>query len=92
MQDFHYNFPIKVLLVLWETWNVNTDSFMYIIIAESLSLNQSYTRNKMSRIQTKDKSTRIYKSNKMPLSCYNDKNFILENEYSDSFHFQKSYR
>ena len=47
---------------------------------------------KMKRIQSKYHNTGSYGINKIPLSSYSEKNYILKHGYSRLSHFHKSTR
>ena len=44
----------------------------------------------MNRIQSKNRNIDPYRINKVSLSCYNDKKYVLEDGYCRLSHFHKS--
>ena len=46
----------------------------------------------MNKIQSKDQNVRSHKINKVSLSLYNDKRYILRDGYSSLSHLDKSTR
>ena len=49
-------------------------------------------RQEMNKIQSKDQNIGSYKINKVSLSPYNDKRYILKDGYSSLSHLDKSTR
>ena len=71
--------------------NVVNDELKYEDYKNVL-LSGSHKRHEMDRMQSQVHNIRTYRINKVSLSCYNDKNYILEGEYHKLSHFHKSTR
>ena len=72
--------------------NVADDEELKYEDCKNVLFNKSYMRHEMNRIQNKDHNIGFYRINKISLSSYNDKTYILEDGYSRLSHFYKSIR
>ena len=57
---------------------------------KNVLFNRSYMRHEMNRIQSKDHNIGSCRNNKISLSSYDDKKYILKDGYSRLSHIHKS--
>ena len=61
--------------------NANISSYTINVLDKNVQLNDKCFRHLMNRIQSKNQRMGTYEMNKVSLSCFDDKMYILNNEY-----------